>query len=100
MLSRIRSPAIVLLLVVLGTQLPFLFQAFHIDDRIYLRVAENIHQKPLYPYDYIPLFEGLGAPDAASHSHLPLVSYYLALLCWITGSQAEWVLHLGFLVFL
>ena len=89
----------VLILLILGTQLPFLFQSFHIDDRIYLRVAENILQTPLYPYDFRISFEGMGAPDGASHSHLPLVSYYLALLKWVTNSEAEWVYHLGFLVF-
>ncbi len=94
-----KSPARVLILLILGTQLPFLFQAFHIDDRIYLRVADNILEKPLYPYDFRISFEGMGAPDGASHSHLPLVSYYLALLKWVTQSESEWVFHLGFLVF-
>lgn len=79
--------------------LPFLNQAFHIDDRIYLETAENARNNPLYPYDYSPVFEGLVTPDAASHSHLPFMAYFLAAVLSITGSKVEWVLHLAFLVF-
>lgn len=90
---------LVLILAVAATYLPFVGQAFHVDDRIYLEVASNIFKKPLFPYDYPPIFEGLVSPDAASHSHLPLVSYYLALIKGVTGSEAEWVYHLAFLIF-
>lgn len=78
--------------------LPFLGQAIHIDDRIYLEIADQILRNPLYPYDYSPIFEGLVTDDAASHSHLPLTAYYLALVRLIGGAE-EWVLHLAFLVF-
>ena len=93
------SPALVLILLVGATHLPFLYQAFHIDDRIYLQVARNTLEKPFFPYDYLPVFEGMGASDAASHSHLPLTSYYLALIMAVTGSSSEWVYHLSFLIF-
>ena len=93
------SPSLILILLVGATHLPFLSQAFHIDDRIYLEVAENALEKPFFPYDYLPVFEGVGASDAASHSHLPLTSYYLALVMAVTGSQSEWVYHLSFLIF-
>lgn len=84
---------------VLLTQLPFLNQAVHIDDRIYLETAENILRQPWHPYDYPPLFEGLLSPDAASHSHLPLTAYYLALWRLLSESPAEVLYHAAFLVF-
>ena len=87
------------MLIVAATYLPFVGQAFHIDDRIYLEVASNIIEKPFYPYDYAPVFEGLVSPDAASHSHLPLIAYLIAFIRTITGSQAEWIYHLAFLAF-
>jgi len=99
MVLRFKSPLLLLTLLVCATYLPFINQAVHIDDRIYLEIADNILEKPLYPYDYPPIFEGYQAPDAASHSHLPLVSYYLAVIKLTTGSSREWVLHLGFIVF-
>ncbi len=93
------SPQLFLVLIVAATYLPFVGQAFHIDDRIYLEVAANIVEKPFFPYDYSPVFEGLISPEAASHSHLPLIAYLIAFIHMITGSQAEWIYHLAFLVF-
>lgn len=93
------GPRAALIAVVLALNLPFLFQPFHIDDRVYLEIADNAIQKPLFPYDYPPLFEGIVTPDAASHSHLPLLSYYLAAVRLLSGSDREWVYHLAFLIF-
>lgn len=93
------SPRAFLILLVIASYLPFLNQAFHIDDRIYLEVADHILKEPLFPYGYSPVFEGLISPDAASHSHLPLISYYLAAVKLLTGSEQEWVYHLAFLGF-
>lgn len=92
-------PAWILALAVLAASLPFVNQAFHIDDRIYLEVADNALKKPFFPYDYPPLFEGLYSPDAASHSHLPLTSYYLAAVKLLAGGDREWAFHLAFLIF-
>ncbi len=97
--ARSLKPYAWLFLAVAAASLPFLNQAFHIDDRIYLEVASNILNKPLFPYDYASIFEGLISPDAASHSHLPLISYYLALIKRLSGSEKEWVCHLALLVF-
>lgn len=94
-----RFPRVILILFVLCGSLPFIQQAIHLDDRIYLEIADNILNKPFFPFDYLIVFEGLVAPDAASHGHLPLISYYLAFLKVVTGSESEWVYHLAFLVF-
>ncbi len=93
------SPKVVLVLFVALTYLPFINQAFHIDDPFYLEVAENTLKKPFFPYDFPAQQQGLTAPDAASHSHLPLTSYYLALIKAISGSDQEWIYHLAFLIF-
>ena len=98
MLSE-RSHLFILILVLLCGSLPFIHQAFHIDDRIYLEIADNILEKPLFPYDYPLVFEGIPTPDMASHSHLPLTSYYIALVKALTGSESEWIYHLAFLFF-
>lgn len=79
--------------------LPFLDQPYHIDDRIYLEVARNILRKPLFPYDFPAAFEGITAPDAASHTHLPLLSYYLTPWIALFGEEREWLLHLVCLPF-
>ncbi len=93
------SPKAILVLIVALTYLPFINQAFHIDDPFYLEVAENTLKKPFFPYDFPAQQQGLTGPDAASHSHLPLTSYYLALIKAISGSDKEWIYHLAFLIF-
>ncbi len=95
----VRSARWILTLAVVLAGLPFLNQAFHIDDRIYLEVARHAAENPLFPYDYAPLFEGLVTPDAASHSHLPLTSYYLAIIRGLAGGEREWAFHSAFLIF-
>ena len=96
---NLRSPGPLLVLVLALSYLPFLNQAFHIDDPLYLAVADNILAKPLFPYDYAAPYEGFVSPDAASHSHLPLTSYYLAFIKLLGNPQAEWVYHLAFFAF-
>jgi 4-amino-4-deoxy-L-arabinose transferase-like glycosyltransferase len=96
-LSLRRFWILTLLVAVCG--LPFLNQAFHIDDRIYLEIADNALRKPFFPYDYQPIAEGLTGPDAASGSNLPLTSYYIALVKLLFGSEREWVFHLAFMIF-
>ena len=93
------GPRTAIIIAVLALNLPFVFQPFHIDDRVYLEIADNALENPRFPYDYAPLFEGILTPDAASHSHLPLISYALASIKFVTGSDAEWVYHVAFLIF-
>jgi len=90
---------LLLALLVGAVGLPFINKPFHMDDRIYLEVADNILERPLYPYDYPAVYEGFEAPDAASHSHLPLTSYYIAFVKLMADTESEWVFHLAFLIF-
>ena len=94
-----RIKLLLLTLLVALFCLPFINQAFHIDDRLYLEVAEQALENPVFPYDYPLLFEGLWAPDGASHSHLPLTVYYMVMVSLLTGSRHEWIFHLFFMVF-
>lgn len=96
--SKFRTISLLLVLVACSS-LPFINQAFHIDDRLYLEVAEQALDNPLFPYDAPMLFEGIRVPDGASHSHLPLTAYYMALIKIITGSAEEWIFHLFFIPF-
>ena len=96
--SRYKTELLLLLLVAVFS-LPFAGQAFHIDDRLYLEVAEHALEKPFFPYDYPLLFEGLEAPDGASHSHLPLTVYYMAFIMLVTGGGQEWIFHFFFMIF-
>ena len=85
----------VFLIAALAT-LPFLDKAFHIDDVLYLRVADQILHTPLDPYAGIVLWD---APDGQPQSlfltdfNPPLWKYQLAAVVAVGGLD-EWRLHL------
>jgi 4-amino-4-deoxy-L-arabinose transferase-like glycosyltransferase len=103
--SAFRNPACIardlgiLSLLVICSHVPFLWRPFHIDDRIYWEISRQAAKTPLYPQDYAPMQEGKGGPDAASHSHPPLISYILAGLRAIGGGEKEPLAHSVFLIF-
>ena len=85
------------LLLLLGI-LPFLNKPYHIDDPVFLAVADQIRVDPTHPYDVSinwtdrPLRVGqfMGSP--------PLHSYYLALVRSF-GPDKEWWMHLCMIPF-
>ena len=80
--------------------LPFVSQAFHMDDGFYLILAKNIQSNFWFPQDRPIYFEGLRVADLASTEHpWPFTSYLIAVLARIGGGYSEAALHLGFLVF-
>jgi 4-amino-4-deoxy-L-arabinose transferase-like glycosyltransferase len=90
----------VLVIVALAANLPFVGQAFHMDDSIYLLIARNISVSPLFPMDRATLFEGMYASDLASTEHpLPLTSHVLALSARAFGGFTELAGHSAFLGF-
>src|SRR5437867_7372096 len=94
------APVLGLLLAVLAANIPFLNQAFHMDDGIYLLMAQNVARSPWFPQDMPTYFEGLYAQDVASTEHpLPLTSYVLALAAHFGHGFSEVNLHTAFLVF-
>jgi 4-amino-4-deoxy-L-arabinose transferase-like glycosyltransferase len=78
--------------------LPFLSEAFHIDDTLFLWAAKHIAQHPLDPYGFSVVWYGTAMPMSEVTKNPPLAAYFLALV----GSWAGWsesVLHLASLVF-
>jgi hypothetical protein len=43
----------------LALHLPFIGQAFHLDDVQYLEVAQNVYRNPFFPLELPVAFEGL-----------------------------------------
>ena len=81
-----------LLLVTLALHLPFLNQAFHMDDGRDIELARNALQKPLFPNDMLYVFDGV-VVSMAGHSHPPLNAYFLALVWKLTGRLTERLAH-------
>ena len=88
-----------LIALTLTIHVPFIGQAFHLDDVYYLDVARNVFRNPLFPLDLQSVFEGKHLTLWA-HSHPPLNSYLIAALLPVTNRRpSENFLHACFLVF-
>ena len=83
----------------LALHLPFLNQAFHMDDVNYLDIAQNVFIKPIFPLDRPYVFEGQHV-TMWGHTHPPLNSYFLAALLALSGrTPSEPLLHAAYLAF-
>jgi 4-amino-4-deoxy-L-arabinose transferase-like glycosyltransferase len=88
-----------LILLTVALHLPFIGQAFHLDDAQYLDVARNVGQNPLFPMDLPSVFEG-HHQDLWGHTHPPLNAYIIAGLNSLRGGPpSEKFLHALFLFF-
>jgi len=76
---------------------PFLSKAFHIDDTVYLWVAEQIQLNPFDFYGFSANWYGFEMPMFDINKNPPFVSYYIAAVALIFGFN-EVALHLAFLI--
>jgi len=91
--------AVLAAVIFLGTSLPFLNQALHIDDQVFLMGAEIIAKTPLRPHAArVDLF-GENIPWIRANQHPPALPYYLALVRGVLGATSEPALHLLMLPF-
>jgi hypothetical protein len=98
---RLHRDLAILVLVVIGSAVPFLSQPFHMDDNFYMDMARSARAQGLFPYDAPYDFGGFHLPDMASHSHPPLQAYFLAAVQILVGEAEgrEWAYHSAALVF-
>jgi hypothetical protein len=78
--------------------LPFSGKAFHIDDTLFIRAAQQIVKHPLDPYGFEINWDGVLTSMSSVTQNPPLSSYYTALLGSLFG-WSERALHCGFLAF-
>ena len=91
-------PPIAWLLLLTGAcLLPFLGKAFHIDDTLFIRVAQYIHKHPANFLGFEMNWFGLTMPMVQNFENPPLACYYLAVVASLVGWR-EWALHLAFLL--
>lgn len=91
-----RGPLLILL-VVAGCLVPFLTKAYHMDDSVYLWVAQYIRQHPFDFYGFAANWYGFEMPMYLINQNPPMVSYALALASLLVGWN-EFGLHLLFMV--
>lgn len=76
---------------------PFLNKAFHIDDPLFLWMAQQIAKHPLDPYGFAVNWSTTSEPVWKVMQNPPLCSYYLAAIGSIAG-WSELTLHAAFLI--
>jgi 4-amino-4-deoxy-L-arabinose transferase-like glycosyltransferase len=86
-----------LLLLTCACLAPFLTKAFHIDDTLFLRAAEQIQKHPGDFYGFNINWTGTERSMVANFDNPPLACYYVALVTWLAG-WSEPVLHLAFVL--
>ena len=90
-------PVVWVVVVPLLCLAPFLSKAFHIDDTVYLWVAEQIQLNPLDFYGFSANWYGFDMPMFDINKNPPFVSYYIAVVALIFGFN-EVALHFAFLI--
>ena len=86
-----------LLVLTAACLLPFVKKAFHIDDTLFLRAAEQIQKTPANFYGFQMNWYGRTRPMVENFNNPPLTCYYLALVATLLG-WSELSLHLGFIL--
>ena len=76
---------------------PFLNKAFHIDDPLFLWIAQQISHNPDDPYGFSLNWNGSVQPMFSVMQNPPFDSYYMALAATFLG-WSEPVMHAAFLV--
>jgi 4-amino-4-deoxy-L-arabinose transferase-like glycosyltransferase/tetratricopeptide (TPR) repeat protein len=84
-------------LLTLACLMPFLDKAFHIDDTLFLRAAQQIQNHPADFYGFSMNWFGTTQPMIENFDNPPLACYYIALVAAAFG-WSETVLHLSFLL--
>src|SRR5687767_9057797 len=83
----------------LALHLPFIGQAFHLDDTQYLDIAQNVYRNPLFPLDMTAVFDGRHM-DMWGYTHPPLNSYVIATaLLFNDRTPSEKFLHTVYIAF-
>jgi 4-amino-4-deoxy-L-arabinose transferase-like glycosyltransferase len=96
--SRIfrRNSEFLLLVVTLTALAPFLNKPFHIDDPLFVWMAQQIARHPFDPYGFFVNWSTSPDPAWIAMQNPPLCSYYLAIIGSVCGWK-ELPLHAAFL---
>ena len=92
-----RWPRTALLLLTLVCLIPFSGKAFHADDPLFIRSAQQIVKHPLDPYGFRIAWYEFEMPMSEVSQNPPLSSYYMAFVGAIAGWR-ERILHLAYIL--
>jgi 4-amino-4-deoxy-L-arabinose transferase-like glycosyltransferase len=84
-------------IAVIAALVPFLNKAFHIDDPLFLWMAQHVSQHPADPYGFSVNWYVSAKPTFSIMQNPPLNAYYMALAAKFLG-WSELAMHGAFLV--
>jgi 4-amino-4-deoxy-L-arabinose transferase-like glycosyltransferase len=94
----VKRQLILLLLAALALRLPFVHQAFQLDDGYYLAGARYVQTDPAHPFLAKIAITGVEV-DMRGHPHPAFDVWFLGLLLWIFGAAREVPFHLVYTLF-
>src|SRR5262249_56018099 len=77
--QRTARDLVLMIALTFAVHLPFLGQAFHLDDVQYLEVARNVFRNPVFPLDLQSVFEGSTSPFWATSIPPSTLTFFPAL---------------------
>src|SRR5207253_2580136 len=89
--------AFLAIVAVIAALVPFLNKAFHIDDPLFLWMAQQVSQHPADPYGFFVNWYVSAKPMFSIMQNPPLNAYYIALAAKFLG-WTELAMHGAFLV--
>src|SRR5204862_2622242 len=89
--------AFLAIVAVIAALVPFLNKAFHIDDPLFLWMAQQISQHPADPYGFSVNWYVSAKPMFSIMQNPPLNAYYMALAAKFLG-WTELAMHGAFIV--
>jgi 4-amino-4-deoxy-L-arabinose transferase-like glycosyltransferase len=89
---------ILILFSILLIHLPFLKQAFHIDDTYFFYVAKQILRDPIHPLSFKINWDGTLRTAFDFSGSPPLFEYYLAIIMKFFG-ESERILHFSMIIY-
>jgi len=89
--------AFLAIIAVIAAWVPFLNKAFHIDDPLFLWMAQQVSQHPADPYGFSVNWYVSAKPMFSIMQNPPLTAYYMALAASFLG-WSEPAMHGAFLV--
>jgi len=87
---------LILIAVTIAALAPFLNKAFHIDDPLFLWMAQQIVKHPVDPYGFSVNWASFPEPIWQQMQNPPLCSYFIAAVASVVG-WSEIALHFAFL---
>ena len=97
MKNSVTRDAFLAIVAVIAALVPFLNKAFHIDDPLFLWMAQQIAHHPGDPYGFAVNWYVSNQPMFSIMQNPPLSSYYIALIASFLG-WSEPAIHGAFLV--